>query len=139
MTFGRKNADVAEGVSIISDSLLMTAIAFVVWSSTFPPSHRPPTARPPPAPQLHRLCPAKCLPAADLALAPGKPIPAGNVFFWRRRGLKRKDDTDKYDEPYGPMILGTVMLFALTAVFAAGIAKLVSNPVVTANFAALRR
>jgi hypothetical protein len=44
MTFGRKNADVAEGVSIISDSLLITAIAFVVWSSTFPPAHRPPAA-----------------------------------------------------------------------------------------------
>jgi hypothetical protein len=37
------------------------------------------------------------------------------------------------------MILGTVMLFALTVVFATGIVKLVSNPVVTANFAALRR
>jgi hypothetical protein len=134
MTFGRKNADVAEGVSIISDSLLITAVAFVVWSSTFPPAHRPLAAA-----AAAAACPAERLPAADLARAPGKPIPAGNVFFWRRRGLKRKDDTDKYDEPYGPMTLGTVVLFALIAVFAAGIAKLVSNPVVTAQLAAFRR
>lgn len=44
MTFGRKNSDVAEGVSIISDSLLITAIFFVVWSSMFPHAHRPPAA-----------------------------------------------------------------------------------------------
>lgn len=37
------------------------------------------------------------------------------------------------------MTLGTVVLFALIAVFAAGIAKLVSNPVVTAQLAAFRR
>ena len=42
MTFGRKNAEVAEGVSILSDSLLIIAIAFVVWSSMRP---RPPTPR----------------------------------------------------------------------------------------------
>ena len=33
MTFGRKNAEVAEGVSIVSDSLLVTAIAFCVYAA----------------------------------------------------------------------------------------------------------
>jgi len=37
MTFGRKNAEVAEGVSIVSDSLLITAIAFCIYSSKFVP------------------------------------------------------------------------------------------------------
>ena len=41
MTFGRKNAEVAEGVSILSDSLLIIAIAFVVWSSMRPPPADP--------------------------------------------------------------------------------------------------
>ena len=34
MTFGRKNAEVAEGVSLVSDSLLMTSIAFCLYAST---------------------------------------------------------------------------------------------------------
>eukprot|EP00802_Teleaulax_amphioxeia_P027684 Tamp_29113.p2 GENE.Tamp_29113~~Tamp_29113.p2 ORF type:complete len:149 (+),score=38.66 Tamp_29113:3-449(+) len=95
MTFGRKNAEVAEGVSILSDSLLIIAIAFVVWSS--------------------------------------------NIFFWRRRGLRRKRKTDEYDDPYGPTVLGAVLLLALGAAFTSGLVKLASNDFVLAKYAALRR
>ena len=31
--------------------------------------------------------------------------------------LQPKDDTDLYDEPWGPTILGGVLLFALAAIF----------------------
>jgi len=85
MAFGRKNAEVAEGVSLVSDSLLVTAIAFCFY--------------------------------------------AGNTFFWRRRGLRRKDDTDRYDDPYGPTILAAVLLFALAAIFTSGVVKLLTNDV----------
>jgi hypothetical protein len=74
MTFGRKNADVAEGVSIISDSLLITAIAFVVWSSTFPPAHRPPTARPQPLPTA-RTQPLPTARPQPLPTARPQPLP----------------------------------------------------------------
>jgi hypothetical protein len=56
-------------------------------------------------------------------------ICAGNTFFWRRRGLRRKDDTDRYDDPYGPTILAAVLLFALAAIFTSGVVKLVTNNV----------
>ena len=64
---------------------------------------------------------------------------AGNIFFWRRRGLRRKRKTDEYDDPYGPTVLGAVLLLALGAAFTSGLVKLASNDFVLAKYAALRR
>jgi len=61
-----------------------------------------------------------------------EPIFAGNVFFWRRRGLRRKIDADHYDDPYGPTVLGAILLFALAAIFTSGLVKLVTNSVFVA-------
>lgn len=129
MTFGRKNAEVAEGVSIVSDSLLITSIAFCLYASTCPV---------PPSCSEHRSCSTLRLAMIftfDFLVVPSA---TGNTFFWRRKSLRRKDDTDLYDDPYGPTILGAVLLFALAAIFTSGLVKLFTNDFVVAQVAAGR-
>ncbi len=89
----------------------------------------PVAARPPTPPSSFAV--ARASPRVLLALTVMRhgTICAGNTFFWRRRGLRRKDDTDRYDDPYGPTILAAVLLFALAAIFTSGVVKLLTNDV----------
>ena len=125
MAFGRKEAEVADGVSLVSDSLLVTAIAFCFYAGESP---RAPCGLPPHPPLVdEKPCAKHWLDCCRFACTHSLGTGAGNTFFWRRRGLRRKDDTDRYDDPYGPTILAAVLLFALAAIFTSGLVKLATN------------
>jgi hypothetical protein len=39
-----------------------------------------------------------------------------------------------YDDPWGPMVLGAVLLFAFASIFASGLVKLLTNEAVVGSF-----